>query len=94
MRFRRLLSGALFGAIIAGAAITTTALPGSVASAANATSAFVAMPTAQRLLDTRLATAVPAGGSVSVSVTGAAPLRPEDKGFYMEGLELAGVPRR
>jgi len=74
MRFRRLLSGALFGAIIAGAAITTTALPGSVASAANATSAFVAMPTAQRLLDTRLATAVPAGGSVSVSVTGAAPL--------------------
>jgi tetratricopeptide (TPR) repeat protein len=23
-----------------------------------------------------------------------APLRPEDKGFYMEGLELAGLPRR
>ena len=46
-----------------------TALPASVASAANATSAYVAMPTAQRLIDTRLSTALPAGGSLSVSVT-------------------------
>ena len=74
MRFRRLLSLTVLGGIVAGAAITTTAVPASVASAASATSAFVAMPTAQRLVDTRLATALPAGGSLSVSVTGTAPL--------------------
>ena len=74
MRFRRLLSGAVLGVIVAGSAITTATLPASVASAANATSAFVAMPTSQRLIDTRLSTALPAGGSLSVSVTGTAPL--------------------
>ena len=74
MRFRRLLSGAVLGVIVAGSVITTTALPGSVASAASATSAYVAMPTAQRLLDTRQSTPLAAGGSLSVSVTGVAPL--------------------
>ena len=65
MRFRRLLSVAVLGVIVAGAAITTTAVPASVASAASATSAFVAMPTAQRLVDTRLVDG-PAGRWVAV----------------------------
>ncbi len=43
-------------------------------SAAGATSTYVAMPVSQRLVDTRQSTALTPGGSLSVSVTGAAPL--------------------
>ncbi len=67
---------AFFGAIAGGIAIPSAVLPVSTASAAAATSAYVAMPTSQRLIDTRLTSPLGAGGSLSVSVTGEAPLPP------------------
>ena len=74
MRFRRLLSVAVLGATVAGSAITAGALPSGLVSAATATSAYVAMPTAQRLVDTRQSAPLAPGGSLSVNITGAAPL--------------------
>ncbi len=65
---------AVLGAIVAGSAVTASAFPAPVAAAASVTSAYVAMPTAQRLVDTRQATPLAAGGSLSVAVTGVAPL--------------------
>ncbi len=53
---------------------TAVAAPVGTVSAAGATSAYVAMPVSQRLVDTRLTAALAPGGSLSVSVTGAAPL--------------------
>jgi len=64
----------LLGATIGGVAITTAALPVAVVSAQAATSSYVALPTAQRLLDTRATLALNAGNTVSVKVTGEAPL--------------------
>ncbi len=62
--------GSLGASVVAGVASPI----GSV-DAAGATSAYVAMPTSLRLVDTRTpASPVPAGGTISVSVTGAAPL--------------------
>ena len=57
-----------------GAAFTTAVLPTPTAAAAAATSAYVAMPTSQRLVDTRQSSAVGAGAALSLSVTGEAPL--------------------
>ncbi len=55
-------------------AVVAAVAPAGTASAAGTTSAYVAMPTSQRLVDTRQSGAVPAGGTLSVSVTGDAPL--------------------
>lgn len=66
-----LVSIGLLGATIGA---TTLAAPAGSAAAAATTSSYVALPTAQRILDTRATAALPAGGSVSVSVTGDAPL--------------------
>jgi len=60
--------------LLAGTAVSAIAAPIGTVSAAGATSAYVAMPVSQRLVDTRLTTALPPGGSLSVSVTGEAPL--------------------
>ena len=49
-------------------------LPVPSAAAAADTSTYVAMPTSQRLVDTRQTVAINAGNSISVSVTGDAPL--------------------
>ena len=75
MRIRSLLASfGLVGTIVGATVVTTAVLPVAVASAATATSAYVAMPTAQRLVDTRLTVALNAGNSISVAVTGFAPL--------------------
>ena len=57
-----------------GSFVAAVAAPATAVEAAGTTSAYVAMPTSQRLLDTRQATPVPAGGTISIAVTGAAPL--------------------
>ncbi len=67
---------ALFAVIVGGVSIVSTAVPTGTVSAAGPTSAYVAMPVSQRLVDTRLTSALGAGGSLSVGVTGAAPLPP------------------
>jgi peptidoglycan hydrolase-like protein with peptidoglycan-binding domain len=66
-----LVSIGLLGTTIGG---TTLALPAAPVGAVATTSSYVALPTAQRILDTRSSGALAAGGSVSVSVTGNAPL--------------------
>jgi peptidoglycan hydrolase-like protein with peptidoglycan-binding domain len=63
----------MFAAIL-GATAVSTAVPTGTASAAGPTSAYVAMPVSQRLVDTRLSSPLGAGGSLSVNVTGVAPL--------------------
>jgi len=62
------------GAAVGGVALTTAVSPAHTASAAGATSVYVPLATAQRLLDTRSTVALNADNTVSVSVTGAAPL--------------------
>jgi peptidoglycan hydrolase-like protein with peptidoglycan-binding domain len=75
VRLRPVLAVTTFLAtLVAGTAISTVVAPTGTVSAAGATSAYVAMPVSQRLVDTRLSTALPPGGSLSVSVTGEAPL--------------------
>jgi len=64
----------LIGAAFGTTALTSAALPASIAGAADATSSYVALPTAQRLVDTRTTAALGAGGTMSFSVTGLAPL--------------------
>ena len=59
-------------ALVMGAA----AVPAPPVSAAGATSAYVAMPVAQRLVDTRPTGPMQAGATMSVNITGAAPLPP------------------
>ena len=61
-------------AVVAGTVVTALAAPVGTVAAAGATSAYVAMPVSQRLVDTRLTTALAPSGTLSVSVTGAAPL--------------------
>jgi peptidoglycan hydrolase-like protein with peptidoglycan-binding domain len=60
--------------VVAGAALVGAAAPALPVQAAGATSSYVAMPTSLRLIDTRESAVVPAGGTISVAVTGAAPL--------------------
>jgi peptidoglycan hydrolase-like protein with peptidoglycan-binding domain len=75
MRSRSILAGlAALGSVIGATFVAAVAAPALPVEAAGATSAYVAMPTSQRLVDTRQATPVPAGGTISVAVTGAAPL--------------------
>ncbi len=64
----------LLGATIGGVAITTAVSPVATAGAATATSAYVPLATAQRVLDTRATVALNAGNTVSVNLTGDAPL--------------------
>jgi lipoprotein-anchoring transpeptidase ErfK/SrfK len=54
--------------------VAAVAAPEATAEAAGTTSAYVAMPVSQRLVDTRTSSPVPAGGTISLAVTGAAPL--------------------
>ena len=62
------------GTIVGATFVATVSAPARSVEAAGATSAYVAMSTSERLVDTRESSPVPAGGTISVSVTGAAPL--------------------
>jgi peptidoglycan hydrolase-like protein with peptidoglycan-binding domain len=75
VRIQKLLTTiGLLCAALGGTALTTAALPVVTAGAAGVTSAYVALPTAQRLVDTRATAALGAGGTLSFNVTGDAPL--------------------
>jgi peptidoglycan hydrolase-like protein with peptidoglycan-binding domain len=75
MRFRPVLAAlTALGAVLGTTVVAAAALPAPTAAAAGTTSAYVALPVSQRLLDTRQSTPVAADGSISVAVTGAAPL--------------------
>lgn len=75
MRIQSILTTiGLLGAAFGATALTSAVLPVSLAGAAGATSSYVALPTAQRLVDTRATAALAAGGTLSFSVTGDAPL--------------------
>lgn len=75
MRPRSLLAViAVLGSVVGSTFVATVSGPASRVEAAGPTSAYVAMPTSLRLLDTRESTPVPAGGTISVGITGAAPL--------------------
>lgn len=79
MRTKKLMAalgllGATFGGAAVTTAITTAVLPTAVAGAAGTTSAYVPLPTALRLLDTRSSAPLGANGVVSINVTGDAPL--------------------
>ena len=65
---------AALGSVVGATFVTAVGVPGATVSAAGLTSAYVAMPTSQRLLDTRSSSPVPANGTVSVAITGSAPL--------------------
>jgi peptidoglycan hydrolase-like protein with peptidoglycan-binding domain len=65
---------ALLTALAAVNVVSMVTVSGGTASAAGATSAYVAMPTSQRLVDTRQFAPLGAGQTLSVAVTGAAPL--------------------
>lgn len=62
------------GSVIGASFVVAVAAPATSVEAAGTTSAYVAMPTSQRLLDTRGASPVPAEGTISVAVTGTDPL--------------------
>ena len=64
----------LLGAAVGGFALTTSVLPVGTAGAAGTTSVYVPLATAQRLLDTRPTGALNPDNTVSVRVTGDAPL--------------------
>ena len=75
VRHRPLLAFATsLAALFTCIAVSVAVAPEGSASAAGTTSSYVAMPTSQRLVDTRLTAALPPGGVLSVAVTGAAPL--------------------
>jgi peptidoglycan hydrolase-like protein with peptidoglycan-binding domain len=57
------------GAAVGGTALTSAVLPAHTAAAAAATSAYVAMPTSQRLVDTRQSGALAAGAAMSLNLT-------------------------
>jgi peptidoglycan hydrolase-like protein with peptidoglycan-binding domain len=65
---------AALGAVVGATFVATVAVPAVPVAAAGATSTYVAMPTSQRLLDTRRSIPVAAGATISVGLTGAAPL--------------------
>ena len=66
--------GLVLGITVGSFAFASASFPVGTVSAAGATSAYVAVPTSQRLVDTHQSAPVGAGGTLSVSVTGAAPL--------------------
>ena len=75
MRPRSVLAGLVaLGSVISATLVGVVAVPAPAVQAAGPTSSYVAMATSQRLLDTRQSAPVQAGGTISVSVTGAAPL--------------------
>ena len=75
MRSRSILAAlTALGSVIGATIVAVATLPMAPVQAAGPTSAYVAMPTSQRLLDTRQTTAVPADGTISVAVAGASPL--------------------
>ena len=65
---------AALGGAVGATFVSAAATPAPSVQAAGTTSAYVSMPTSQRLLDTRRSVPVAAGDTISVSVTGAAPL--------------------
>ncbi len=75
MRSRSFLAVvAALGSIVGATLVTAVAAPSASADAAGPTSSYVAMATSQRLLDTRQSSPVAAGATVSIEITGAAPL--------------------
>jgi len=75
MRLRPILAAlTAFAAVIGAMFVATVATPAATAAAAGPTSAYVAMPVSQRLLDTRNSVPLAADSSMSVAITGAAPL--------------------
>jgi peptidoglycan hydrolase-like protein with peptidoglycan-binding domain len=76
MRSRSVLAVvAALGSVVGATFVAAVAAPATpVEAAGRASSAYVAMPTSERLLDTRSSTPVPADGTISVNVTGDAPL--------------------
>ncbi len=75
MRSRSVLAGLVaLGSVISATLVAVVAVPAPAVQAAGPTSSYVAMAISQRLLDTRQSAPVQAGGTISVSVTGAAPL--------------------
>ena len=75
MRSRSILAViAALGSVVGATFVAAVAAPSSAAEAAGPASAYVAMPTSQRLLDTRESEPLAAGDTISVSVTGDAPL--------------------
>jgi lipoprotein-anchoring transpeptidase ErfK/SrfK len=65
---------AALGSIVGATFVAGVTTPAASVSAAGTTSAYVALPTSQRLVDTRPSGPIPAGGTISVTVTGASPL--------------------
>ncbi len=78
MRCRSLVAGLVaLGSVIAVTLVGAVAAPVAAVEAAGTTSAYVPLPVSQRLVDTRQTLSpLPAGGTISVSVTGAVPLPP------------------
>jgi peptidoglycan hydrolase-like protein with peptidoglycan-binding domain len=75
MRLRPVLAAlTALGAVLGATLVAAVTMPASSAGAAGPTSAYVAMPVSQRLLDTRLSAPVAPDSSISVAVTGDAPL--------------------
>ena len=75
MRTRPALVLVAFLGVLGGSlTLSAATLPAPSVSAASATSSYVAMPVAQRLVDTRQSAPVAAGATLSISVTGLAPL--------------------
>ena len=75
VRHRPLLAFATsLAAVFGSLAVFSAVAPAGTVSAAGTTSAYVAMPTSQRLVDTRQTAALAAGATLSVRVTGDAPL--------------------
>ncbi len=75
MRTRPFLAAIVaVGTIVGATLIAAVSAPAATVVAAGATSTYVAMPTSQRLIDTRNLVPVAPGGTISVNVTGDAPL--------------------
>jgi lipoprotein-anchoring transpeptidase ErfK/SrfK len=75
MRSRTVLAAlTALGSIVGATLVAVAAVPTASVEAAGPSSAYVAMPTSLRLVDTRQSSPVPAGGTISVPVVGAAPL--------------------
>lgn len=75
MRSRTVLAAlTAVGTVIGATLVAVATAPAVSVEAAGPASAYVAMPTSQRLVDTRQSSPVPAGGTISVPVVGTAPL--------------------
>ncbi len=75
MRSRSFLAVlAALGSIVGATLVTAVAAPSTSVEAAGPTSSYVAMATSQRLVDTRQSSPVAAGATISIEITGAAPL--------------------